>query len=255
MSEAIIRYSDRSVGSPSTERPALVLIHGAGGDRYHWSPGLRRLSEERVLALDLPGHGESGGTGERSIDAYRAQIEAWMDRVGLERAVLGGHSMGGAISICTALHGSSRIAALILVGTGGRLRVNPTILEGMSSNESYERTVKEIVSWSFGSQASPRLMELAGKRMLDTEREVYLGDFQACDAFDELERLDQIELPSLVICGSEDQMTPVKYSQRLDQDIPESELVILEGAGHMVMLESPNEVESAIKRFMKNLFG
>jgi pimeloyl-ACP methyl ester carboxylesterase len=67
--------------------------------------------------------------------------------------------------------------------------------------------------------------------------------------------LTQIDLPCLVLCGTEDQMTPVKYSQKLAQDIPDSELVLVEGAGHMVMLEAPEEVEAAAQGFMKKRFG
>jgi pimeloyl-ACP methyl ester carboxylesterase len=255
VSESILQYSDRSVGSTAIEHPALVLIHGAGGDRYHWSPGLRRLPGERVLAIDLPGHGESGGTGERSIEGYRTQVESWMERIGLEQVVVAGHSMGGAISLSLALSGSERVAGLILVGTGGRLRVHPDFLLGMSSDESYKDTVEEIMRWSFGSRASSRLIELASERMLDTDREIYLGDFAACDAFDVLDQLPQIELPCLVLCGTEDRMTPVKFSQKLALDIPDSDLVLVEGAGHMVMLEAPAEVESAIQEFMKTHFG
>ncbi|HPZ65628.1 MAG TPA: alpha/beta hydrolase, partial [Bacillota bacterium] len=88
-------------------------------------------------------------------------------------------------------------------------------------------------------------------QMMETPAAVYAADFTACDRFDRLDRLPEIEAPTLIICGTEDRLTPVKYSRYLHQTIPRSQLVELEGAGHMVMLEAPEQVNRAIAVFLQ----
>src|SRR5215212_8694137 len=104
--------------------PALVCIHGAGGTHAHWGYQLRDLSAvAQVYAIDLPGHGRSAPPGRGSIAGYAAALYDWMDTLGLDRAALIGHSMGGAVALWMALEAPERVAGLGLVGAGGRMRV------------------------------------------------------------------------------------------------------------------------------------
>jgi pimeloyl-ACP methyl ester carboxylesterase len=163
--------------------------------------------------------------------------------------------MGGAISLTMALEHPSKVAALILVGTGGRLRVHPTILEMTSDPETFNEAIDLITSYALSPQAPPRMVELARKRMSETRPAVIHGDFLACDQFDVMERLAEISVPALVICGTEDKLTPLKYSRYLEQSLSDARLVSIEDAGHMVMLEQPLEVARAVKAFMDEVFG
>jgi pimeloyl-ACP methyl ester carboxylesterase len=256
VSEAVeLSYSEHSGGDPLGKRPPLILIHGAGGSRLHWPPDLRRLDGERVYGLDLPGHGGSLGEGERTIEGYVEGVCSWMDAVGFDRAVFVGHSMGGAISLTMALEYPTRVAALILVGTGGRLRVLPTILEMTSNPENFGEVIDLLVSYAISPQAPSRMVELARARMSETRSEVLHGDFLACDQFDVMGRLGEISVPTTVICGKEDRLTPLKYSRFLVENIPEARMITVEGAGHMVMLEKPGEVAQAVKEFMDEVYG
>jgi len=255
VSEAELSYSEHSGGEPPEKRPPLILIHGAGGSRLHWAPDLRRLEGERVFGLDLPGHGGSLGEGMRTIEGYVEGLCAWMDSTGLDTGVFVGHSMGGAISLTMALDQPARVAALILVGTGGRLRVHPTILEMTSDPETFREAIDLVVSYAISPQAPSRMVELARARMSETRPEVLHGDFLACDQFDVMDRLREINVPTLVICGTEDQLTPLKYSRFLAESIPGARMVTVESAGHMVMLEQPGEVAQAVKEFMDEVYG
>ncbi|MDY7078988.1 MAG: alpha/beta hydrolase [Chloroflexota bacterium] len=230
--------------------PTLVLVHGAGGSRLHWPAELRRLPGATVYTLDLPGHGRSEGDGHDVINDYANVVATFLQTAGIERAIFVGHSMGGAIAQTLALDLADRVAGLVLVATGARLRVASVILEGIHSD--FERSVELITRFAWSPDAPPTLTQLGRQSLLETNPDVLLGDFMACNRFDVMERLGEIEVPTLIIVGSADQLTPVKYARFLVEHIPDARLVVIEDAGHMVMLELPTEVEKAVQEFLKD---
>ena len=232
-------------------RRNLVCVHGAGGSHLHWPPELRRLAGVNVYALDLPGHGRSEGQGRSSIAAYRDFLIAFLDALGLDRVVLADHSMGGAIALDLALHRPTRLAGLILVGSGARLRVAPAILEGILAD--FEAAVDLICDWAYGPDAPEQLKRLGREQMARTLPEVLHGDFAACDAFDVRDRLAEIHCPTLVISATADRLTPLKYGDYLQKHIAGARLTVIEDAGHMVMLERPMQVTQAIQDFLADL--
>jgi pimeloyl-ACP methyl ester carboxylesterase len=229
----------------------LVLVHGAGGSHLDWPAPLRRLREANVYDLDLPGHGRSEGTGRGSIAAYRDFLLTFLDALGLERVIAVGHSMGGAICLDFVLHYPDRLAGLILVGSGARLRVAPAILTGILSD--FEATVDLVCDYAYGPSASEQLKRLGRRRLLETSPEVLHDDYAACDAFDVMERLGEVRCPTLIIGGTADRLTPPKYSIYLRDHIPAAELVLVDAAGHMVMLEKPEVVARAVSKFIASL--
>jgi pimeloyl-ACP methyl ester carboxylesterase len=242
-------YAQTRAQTPSA--PALILIHGAGGSHLHWPPELRRLPGATIYALDLPGHGRSDGPGCDTIAAYVSALVGFMDASGIERAVLAGHSMGGAISQLTALTHPQRVAGLVLVGTGARLRVAPVFLEGTLSD--FESTINLVTQWSWAADAPQDLTRLGRQTMAETPPQVLHGDFVACDAFDVRERLGEIDTPALVVAGSDDRLTPHKYGVYLAQHISGARLVTVEGGGHMMALEQPGLVAGAVAEFVQGL--
>ncbi|MEN8173758.1 MAG: alpha/beta hydrolase [Chloroflexota bacterium] len=239
-----------------TDQPDLlpiVLIHGAGGSHLYWPAQIRRLKSGRVYALDLPGHGKSKGRGQQTISAYADHILGWMDAVGLSKALFVGHSMGGAVALNLGLHHPQRVYGLGLLSTGARLRVSPEILPLISQRRTFPTAVEMIVSWAFGAGADPRLVELASQRMMETRPTVLSADFAACNAFDQVAALSQIDLPTLVLCGQDDRLTPTHLSQFLADQIPTAKLEIFPDAGHMLMLEKPDPVASALSEFASSI--
>jgi pimeloyl-ACP methyl ester carboxylesterase len=229
----------------------LLFLHGAGGTHRLWAHQVQNLKGVRTCALDLPEHGRSSGQGRTSIDAYRDVVLAFLDALGLEQAILVGHSMGGAIAQSFALAYPYRLQGLVLVGTGARLRVLPAILDGL--RRDVEGTFNQIISYTYAPGAPPDLVEQGLADFLAHPPEVLYGDFVACDRFDVMGRLDEITSPTLVICGGEDRLTPRKYAAYLRDHIPGAQLVLVEGAGHMVMVERPEEVTRAIQRFLEGI--
>lgn len=245
-----IHYSESRQDLGRRKTP-LVLVHGAGGTLFHWPPGLRRLPDQDVYALDLPGHGRSQPPGRDDIGAYVEFLRAWADAVGLDRFVLAGHSMGGAITQMFALRYPRRLVGMILVGTGARLRVHPDILPRIRSDQ---KGVGELlVAWVHGQRANAAQRRQYLRHFLAVDADVMYGDWLACDRFDLMNQLAQISLPALIIAGSQDQMTPPKYAEFMARQLPDADLTVIPGAGHMMLLEQPMLVTSAISGFLDRL--
>lgn len=226
----------------------LLLLHGAGGSRLHWPPQLRRMDGVTVYTLDLPGHGRSPGSGCDTVECYARAVVAFLKAAGAHRAIVVGHSMGGAVAQMLALEHSDWVSALGLIATGARLRVSPAILQNIRSD--FDGAVNLITRYAWGPEADESSMELGRKALEDTGPNVLLDDFLACDSFDVMDRLEEIDIPTLVVCGTADELTPVKYARFLAEHIPDAWLVTVEGAGHMVMLERPHEVGEAVREFV-----
>jgi pimeloyl-ACP methyl ester carboxylesterase len=235
-------YTRRTALPP--EAPHLILVHGAGGNHQHWGAAIRNLPSANVYALDLPGHGRSTGKGRGAIADYASLVVGLMDALGLQQAVIAGHSMGGATAMTVALNYPQRVAGLVLVGTGARLRVLPKILEGTLND--FENTVALICRYAYAPQAPRELVCRGQQQMLKVAPQTIHDDFMACNAFDVMERLRDICCPALIICGTQDTLTPPKYSSFLAERIAGSELMLVEGGGHMVMVEKANEVAKGI---------
>ena len=161
-----------------------------------------------------------------------------------------GHSLGGAVIQSYYFTHPTNIRALILVGTGGRLRVNPIILESLKND--YDEFIKALPSGAFYRKTSKITIEEYIKESSTTGPEVTFQDFSICDKFDLLEKISSIDIPCLIIVGAEDKLTPVKYSDYFHEKIKINEYKIIQEAGHMAMLEKPDEFNKSIVDFIKN---
>lgn len=246
----VLFYFEHRAAAPSA--PPLLLIHGAGGQHAHWPPQIRRLDGAHIIAPDLPGHGRSGSVGRDTVPAYAADMLTLMDALGVERFIVGGHSMGGAIAQQMALDAPQRVAGLVLVATGARLRVTPQILERVLTD--YEAVVDFVLAHSFAPSADNSLRQVGRRILKAISPQVVYGDYLACDRFDVMDRLPQIAAPALVIGGTADQMTPPKYLHYLAEHLPDAELHLIDGAGHMIMAERPAEVADTLRGWLERRF-
>lgn len=236
-----------------SETTPVVLIHGAGGSHLSWSSQIRRMNGFRVYALDLPGHGKSSSAGQQTIPAYTRFILEWMRLVGLPRAIFVGHSMGGAIAQEISLNFPEQVIALGLIGTASRLPVNQQLLEETTSANNFQIAVEKIVSWSFDNSCPPRLKELVARRMAETRPSVLHDDLLACNSFDITARVPEITCPTLVLCGANDRMVPLRAMESLASLIPGAHFEVIPGAGHMVVLEKPQSVADALMGFFNGV--
>lgn len=245
------------------ERPALVFVHGAGGCAADWpyqwqqtdippSRGAARwISDYPRYFLDLPGHGRSQPPALTSIDDYAADVTAFLQAAGIRRAVLVGHSMGGAIALTVGLMPPPALAGLVVLGSGPSMPVSDAILDGLRAN--FAQTVGLIQKFSWRKEARPLYREVATQHMLAAGPEVVHGDFAACNAFDISERLGEIRVPALVVGSTNDRMMPLAQSQSLAAAIPGSQLAVIEDGGHFMMTEKANEVGAALLGFLRGI--
>ena len=228
--------------------PPLLLIHGAGGSRLDWPAELRRLPGPRVITIDLPGHGRSPGTGRADTQDYARDVAALMDALSIERAIWCGHSMGGAVALQAALTTPERVAGLVLVATGSKLPVDPALPERALHDR--EQTARWIVDTAWGDGAPQELKAIGLRRLLETSPGVLHDDFLACRAFDVRDRLGAIGAPTLVIGARDDRMVKLKFSETLAERIPNATLVIVESAGHMVLLEHAQALSRVVGQWV-----
>ncbi|HBV97808.1 MAG TPA: alpha/beta hydrolase [Desulfotomaculum sp.] len=232
---------------PESPGQAVVFIHGSGGSCQHWHHQVAALGRDFLtLAVDLPGHGLSGGKPCDTIEDYREFVYSFAERVLGIPFFLAGHSMGGAVTLDFALSDPDMLAGLILIGTGSRLRVLPSILESFREGNVPEN----FTSFLYRQDTPEAVLKAAGEDMGKTGSAVFYSDLTACDRFDVSKRLGEIELPAIVITGEKDLMTPVKYGQYLGDHLNNAVFEVVEDSGHMTMLERPAAVNSLINDFM-----
>ncbi len=203
------------------------------------------------LALELPGHGESEAAQISDIEEYSRVVLEFINDRKLKGVFLAGHSMGGAVTLASVLADATLLKGGIFIGSGAKLRVKDSILEGVKSD--FVDTVDEIIGYAFAPMADPSLIRESSRSLLRCDADTLHHDFLACDRFDVLSKLECISVPALIVCGEEDLLTPPKYSQFLAERIPNATLFIVPQAGHMVMLEQPGIVGDVIARFMNDV--
>jgi pimeloyl-ACP methyl ester carboxylesterase len=226
----------------------------------HWPGELRRLPGRLVVALDLPGHGRSAGTNSPSFDrtctgqdivGYARVVGRFAQELGLDTFALAGHSMGGAVAQEFALRYPQRLAGMILVATGAKLPVAPDLLRTIQ--EDFRGAAEAMTAWSQGKRSDPSTMRIYLQRLCEVDPQLLYSDYAACNAWDRTADVGNITVPTLVICGDADRMTPLRYSLDLAQQIATARLVVVPGAGHMVMLEQPAVVTEAVVHFLDGL--
>jgi len=236
--------------------PAVVLIHGAGFDRTTWALHSRWFAHNgfSVLVPDLPGHGRSAGPAFRSIAEMSDWTAALLAAAGASKAHLIGHSMGSLIALETAARHPDKVSALSLIGTAATMTVGPDLLKAAEAND--QAAIDMVSIWGLGFSAelggslAPGLwMHGGAQRTLQyCAPGVLHSDLAACNAYaDALTSAAKVKVPTTVILGERDMMTPAKAGKVLAAAIPNSRTVVLAGAGHMLMSERPDELLAAIR--------
>ena len=236
--------------------PTVVFLHGAGLDHTAWSQQSRWFAHHNysVLALDLPGHGRSGGRALTSVADLAEVVIDVLDAAGVAKAALVGHSLGSLIALETAARHAGRVRALGLVGAAAKIPVNDALLH--ASQNVVAEAISMIVSWGFGPRAtfgpSPSpglsLTGLACQVLGRAAPGVLHADLTACQTYaNGLEAGNRVWCPTVTVIGELDRMTPAGCGHKLVDAIPGARAVELPGIGHMIPMEAPDAVLQALR--------
>jgi len=226
----------------------LIFVHGSGERKELWHYQLKRFTE--ADAIDLPGH--HCGEPCTSVDSYVEWLRGYIRGHGYSHMVLAGHSLGGAIVQLYAFKYPQDLQGLIIISSGAKLRVSAMYLEMLERAKSDPAVLENYYNQSF-ELIDPEVRDILKKRCLETDPAVFLNDMLCCDKFNLMNRVHEIKLPTLVICGSDDVMTPLKYSRYLAGKIVGARELIIDGGTHMVLAEQPVMVNKAIEDFLNSL--
>ncbi|MFO7665749.1 MAG: alpha/beta hydrolase [Desulfobacterales bacterium] len=233
------------------EKPTLVFVHGSGGSSALWEKQVDSLREYvNTIAIDLPGHGKSGGPGLDRVEDYSASVTDFIETTGIPAPIPCGLSIGGAIALQLILDYKTRFKAAILVNTGARLRVMPLLFETIKND--YKGYLNSIPIFAASGKTPPEKIASLMAESAKCPPEVAYGDFTACDRFNVMEKLSSISTPVLILTAEDDKLTPPKYGQHLKEHIKDASITDIKNAGHLSPLEQPEAFNRAVIDFLKN---
>jgi pimeloyl-ACP methyl ester carboxylesterase len=247
--------------------PAVVLLHGQPGSGEDWRAVTDWLPESRrVITPDRPGYGRTGGRAVGFRENAAALVEL-LDRLEVESAVVAGHSWGSGIALATAARFPQRVRALVLVGS-----VAPTIAPGLVDRALGHRLIGPPASW-LGFRATGlglslpfmrRLARTAVPALQPTQLAASAAQWRSDDvwrSFYEEQRalieelpamaplLRSIETPTTIVFGTRDRTSPPSHAQALASELPNADLMRVEGAGHLLPQQHPELVAEAIATY------
>lgn len=232
---------------------AIVFLHGVGSDKSVWAPQLAHFgASRRSVAFDYPGYGDSApAPGGTSRDDYAAAIFAAMDGLGIETAHVCGLSLGGVVAIAMHALAPGRCTSLILADTFAVHPDGPAIFErslGASSDLRALAVARVDVLLAPGANADVRSEVVETMARIDPA--AYRIGAEAVWLADQRDRAAAIDVPTLVLCGEADKITPPALSEELARLVPGAKLAIIPGAGHISNLERPAEFDAHVEGFI-----
>jgi len=230
-------------------KSTIIFIHGAGGSSAFWREQVDALAERvNTLALDLPGHGRSGGGGHDRIEDYARAVVDFISAVETPRPIPCGLSLGGAIAQRLLLDSPDLFEAGILINSGSKLKVAPEIFDAIEKDiKSYVDMMVKLVA---SKSTDPDRVKSFKDDTARCKSEVLMQDFRACDRFDVMQRVGSITSPVLVVTAEDDQVTPPKYGDFMEKYIAKASRAHIMEAGHFAPLEKPKEINKAIIEFL-----
>lgn len=256
-----IGANDKKIFAYTGARPhqagleSVVFVHGTGMDHTVWVLPARFFARHQynVLATDLPGHGRSEGPPPDSIEHMADEVVAAMDGADIAKAALVGHSMGSLVTRALAARYPERVRSLALIGTAVPMAVHRSLLRNAEQND--HAAIDMLTYWSYskaaqlGGNENPGMWMVGGTlRLLErSEDGVIHAGLAACNAYEAgIAHANAVQCPTLFILGNRDIMTPASIGKEMAAVIAGSQVSILQGTGHSLMMERPNDVLDAL---------
>ncbi len=214
---------------------------------------LDALAGREAFSINLPGRAGTDGPALRTAGEMAEYLSGFIASEVDGDHVVAGHSLGGAVALEYALGAPAGLQGLVLLATGARLRVHPTILQLYEQLKESGVEIPALPPGLFEQGTGPALIDKATKDRALTPIETGGADWRAADSFDRMQDLDKIQVPALIVVGTSDALTPAKYAEYMATHIPDSELHVIEGAGHMLVMERAGEIAGWIQSFVERI--
>jgi pimeloyl-ACP methyl ester carboxylesterase len=247
-----------AAGTPAGNHPAILLLHGTGVSARSWTLQLQNLGHALlVLAIDLPGHGESDPIDKVALEGYADAAHSLVDALGIGPVFVAGHSLGGAVAQVLAARHPEVVRGLALLSTCVKLPETDGRLQRLY--RSLPAPIRKVLFlWMankilFAPSASRQAIFLGMEEILACRPETTLKDVAAAQVMDLQGIAPTLRVPTLILCGDRDKVTPLALSDRLNELIPDSRLLIVKGAGHMLPLEAPAQVNQELLDFVNTV--
>lgn len=246
-----------AVQSGSGARTPIVFLHGVGSDKSVWRPQLTHFGRtRRAIAFDYPGYGDSDDRDGATLDDLADWVFKGMDALGIRTAHICGLSLGGVVAIAMHAAAPERCASLILADS---FAVHPDGAGICQRSLDASRTIgmralaEARAGMLLGSAATPALRAEVIETMAAIDPAAYRIGAEAVWLADQRDRVADIRLPTLVLCGAEDRITPPDLSAELARTITGARLEIIAAAGHLSNAEQPDAFNAAIDRFLAEI--
>jgi pimeloyl-ACP methyl ester carboxylesterase len=252
--------------------PTVVLLHGIAASIYTWRHVLPALSADfDVVALDLPGFGYSAQPPDLTLGLYPRVVQGLLDRLGIEKAVLVGHSLGGAVAVTVAAEAPEGVGGLVLVDAAGfnldtadrpfLLRLAGTVPAPLLDALPRRRLVRAGLRQVFHDD-SKVTDEVVEEYLAPLSRPGAMASFRSLLAARDpgaarrvREAIEGVRVPTLIVWGRQDAWTPVAHAGRFAEAIPGSRVEILDGCGHVPQEERPEELVRLLRGFLERREG
>jgi len=254
-----LHYTEAGEGMP------VVLVHGFPFNHHIWDAQIASLSTDyRVIAPDLRGFGESPAPDDGySMDAFAADIVALLDRLGIDRAVWVGHSMGGYITFAALRRWPERVSAVAFVATHARPDDGEKKLQRETSADNAMISGVSDIAFSMMSTIFASEVDRQGPMaqrvydiMVNTAPHAVAGALRAMAARpDSRDVARSLSVPALVVAGEDDETVDAELTDELARLIPGAQHIVIPGAGHMPMVEQPEALTDILRQFLAQVAG
>ncbi len=241
--------------------PAVIFLHGIGGDGTSWLPELDAMSGRcRAVAWDMPGYGDSPALPEMTFPALAGALRDLLGKLEVERAHLVGHSIGGMVALELAARFPERVASLVLYATSPafgkpdgdwqrdflKARLAP-----LDAGKRMAVLAPSIVESLVGDSPDEDGMARATAAMARVPEAAYRAAMQCLVTFDRRDALAELAVPTLVLAGEHDDNAPAAMMERMAGKIPGAHYQVIPGAGHLAHFEQPAAFRAALDTFFE----
>jgi 3-oxoadipate enol-lactonase len=260
-----IYYTEQgsAAGGRGAQKPPLVLVHGFPLDSRMWDAQVAALAQgRRVIAPDLPGFGQSRSDASFTLASLADSVHGLLSAVGAIPCVLAGLSMGGYVALAYAKKYPTDLRGLILIDT----KAEADTVEGRQGRDKMIELARTQGAKAVADQMMPKMLAKDAPDQRPQTAKALRLMMEACppttianalaamrDRPDRSGELAAIKVPTLVLVGDSDAITPPAVAESMAQKIPGAQLVVIRGAGHMSPMEQPDQVNRAVRGFLDRL--